>query len=259
MNNIQLQPGLYTNIFPVTLPEEAVTIMVIKRTQVVDLRALRTDIEGQKANVFVYAHKNCVYGYGQDAIAFLAGKDFQEDKIFLRDIPALAAHVVMDGLILSALSKGFWQREKNSPKGFEARAKIFHPSPKGVTSQGKVKVFAGYDLRCAHYPAVESLGLVVDVVWAYQDEQGNPLNMHQMRIKNALNEALVIQEEFLRSTRTKTQEEFLRSTMRFNLQISQMRMHDYLLPFAQEFHEFTLPCGGQAQLGSIPFRVILGR
>lgn len=245
MGNVQLQPGIYTNIFPVTLPEEAMTIMVIKRKQVVDLRTLRTDIEGQKANVFIYAHENLVYGYGQDAIAFLSGKDFQEDKIFLRDIPALAAHVVMDGLTLSALSKGFWQKEKTSPKGFEARAEIFHPSPKGVTSQGKVKVFAGYDLRCVYYPAVESLGLVVDVIWAYQDEQGNPLNSHQMRAKNALNEALVIQEEYLRGT------------TRFNLQISQMRMHNYLLPFAQEFHEFSLPCGGQAQLAAIPFPVIL--
>ncbi len=245
MNSVQLQPGLYTNIFPVTLPEEAVTVMVIERAQAVDLRTLRNEIEGQKAKFFVYAHKNHVYGYGRDALTFLSGRDFQEDRIFLRDIPTLAAHVVMDGLILSALDKGFWQRERTSPKGVEARAEIFRPSPKGVTPQGRVKVFAGYDLRCVYYPTVESLGLVVDVIWAYQDEHGNPLNTHQMRVKNALNEALVIQEEYLRGT------------TRFNLQISQMRMHNYLLPFAQEFCEFLLPCGGKAQLASIPFPVIL--
>jgi hypothetical protein len=66
-----------------------------------------------------------------------------------------------------------------------------------------------------------------------------------MRARNALNEALVVQEEFLRGT------------TRFNLQISQIRMHSYLLPFAQEFHTFLLPCGGQAQLESVPFPVIL--
>lgn len=62
-----------------------------------------------------------------------------------------------------------------------------------------------------------------------------------------MNEALVIQEEYLRGTN------------RFNLQISQIRMHDYLLPFAQEFQTIPLPCGGQARLKLEPFSVILGR
>ncbi|MBI4762920.1 MAG: hypothetical protein HZC39_13525 [Chloroflexi bacterium] len=245
MSQVQLQPGIYTNIFPVILPDEPVQVMVTSRAKAVDLRSLRNEIDSAQAQVSVYAHNDRVYGYGQESVTFLLARGFEKSQMLLKDTPVLAARVVLEGLIASALSKGFWQRRKISPKGFDARAEIFQLSPKGITTQGKVKVFAGYDLRCAYYPAVESLGLVVDATWAYQDENGTPLNMPQMRARNALNEALVVQEEFLRGT------------TRFNLQISQIRMHSYLLPFAQEFHTFLLPCGGQAQLESVPFPVIL--
>ncbi len=246
MGNVQLQPGIYTNIFSVTLPDEPVTLMEIQRALAQDLRALRNEIEQAHLRVHVYAHKDHVYGYGEDANTFLATRGFRTTTVLFNEVPALTARIVLQGIIDIALAKGFWQRRKMSLRGVDARTEIFRPTPKGITTQGKVKVFAGYDLRCAYYRAVESFGVVVDVIWAYQDEQGMPLDTPHMRGQNAMNEALVIQEEFLRGTN------------RFNLQISQIRMRDYLLPFAQEFQCIPLPCGGQACLNPEPFQVILG-
>jgi hypothetical protein len=246
MDKVQLQPGIYTNIFPVILPDDPVTFMEIQRAQATDLRELRNEIEQANQHIFVYAYKDRVYGYGQDASNVLSAKGFAKITVLLKQVPALAAHVVVQGIIDAALVKGFWQRRRMSLKDVEARTEIFRPTPKGITEQGKVKVFVGYELRCAYYPAVESFGLVVDVTWAYQDEHGVPLNPSQMRARNAMKEALVIQEEFLRGTN------------RLNLQIAQIRMHDYLLPFVREFQSIDLPCGGQAHLEPEPFPVILG-
>jgi len=246
MDKVQLQPGIYTNIFPVILPDEPVSFMEIQRAQATALRELRNEIEQANQRVVVYAHRDRVYGYGEDAETFLSAKGFGKTSVLFEQVPALATHVMLQGLIDAALAKGFWQRRKMSLKGVDARTEIFRPTPKGTTVQGRVKVFVGYELRCAYYPAVESFGLVVDVTWAYQDERGTPLNTPQMRTRNALNEALVIQEELLRATN------------RLNLQIAQIRMHNYLLPFVQEFQSIALPCGGQARLEPEPFPVILG-
>jgi len=247
MDKVQLQPGIYTNIFPVILPDEPVSLMEIQRSQAPDLRTLRNEIGQTNQCVTVYAHRDYVYGYGADATTFLSTKGFGPATVLFKDVPALAAHVVLQGIIDNALAKGFWQKRKMSLKSVDARAEIFKPAPKSTTVQGKVKVFLGYDLRCTYYSAVESFGLVVDISWAYQDEHNTPLNTPQMHARNAMNEALVIQEEFLRGTN------------RFNLQIAQIRMHNYLLPFAQEFQSIDLPCGGQARLEPEPFSVILGR
>ncbi len=247
MDKVQLQPGIYTNIFPVILPDEPMPFMKMQRARVTDLRALRSEIEQANQRVFVYAYRDYVYGYGDDANIFLTAKGFITTTLLFKDVPALTARIVLQGIIDIALAKGFWQRRKMSLKGVDARTEIFRPTPKGITMQGKVKVFAGYDLRCAYYLAVESFGVVVDVAWAYQDEHSMPLDTPHMRDQNAMNEALAIQEEFLRGTN------------RFNLQISQIRMRDYLLPFAQEFQSIPLPCGSQARLEPEPFSVILGR
>lgn len=244
MDNVQLQPGIYTNIFPVILPEEPVTVMVIERAKAVDLRPLIAEITHSHVQVDVYAHKDKVYGYGQDAETFLATKGFSKQQIRLVDLPALAAHIVIEGLVSLALTKGFWMRKKFSPKGVMGRTEIFRQQPAGVV-QGNIKIFAGYDLRCSYYSAVESLGLTVDVVWAYRDKNDTPLTTRQMWESNALSEARVIQEEILRGTN------------RANQQISKIRLHHYLLPFVQEFAGIPLFYGGQARLETVPFPVIL--
>lgn len=242
MDTVQLQPGIYTNIFPVTLSDPQVTVMVIERKNLKDLRSLEAEIAD--SNVLLYARRNLVFGYGEDALTFLRGQGFSATQVSLKDEPELSAHLVIEGILSAALAKEFWQRKKFSPKGVTGRTEIFRPQPAGMLSQG-IQLFAGYDLRCSYYTTVDSLGLVVDVIWAYQDRDGKPLNTRQMHERNAMNEALLIQEELLRGTN------------RVNTQISQIRMHKYLLPFAQEFRVFSLPCGGQAQLGSVPFPVIL--
>ncbi|WP_298982423.1 hypothetical protein [Caldilinea sp.] len=245
MDEVQLPPGIYTNIFPVALPEEPVTVMAIERAKAVDLRPLINEIRASGVPVQVYAHQDRVYGYGQDAASFLSTKGFQATQIHLPSLPALGAHLVIDGIVSLALARGFWQRRRLSPHSVVGRTEIFRQQLAGVVARGNVRVFAGYDLRCTYHAAVERLGLIVDVVWAYQDKNGDPLNTRQMSERNALTEALVVQEEFLRGTN------------RINQQISQIRMHRYLLPFAQEFQNVPLPCGGEARIAPLPFPVLL--
>lgn len=246
MDIVQLQPGIYTNIFPVNLPEEPITVMVIERARAADLRGLRAEVAQAGVQVRVYAHRDRVYGYGQDAVDFLSFKGFQETQIALPSVSALGAQLVIDGIVSLALKRGFWQKNKTSPFSVMGRTEIFRPQPAGVVAGGNVKVFAGYDLRCAYHAGVESLGLIVDVIWAYQDSNRNQLSTRQMRALNALTEALIVQEEYLRGTNN-----------RVNQQISQIRMHRYTLPFVQEFAQVPLPCGGQAKIESAPFSVML--
>jgi hypothetical protein len=245
MDNIQLQPGIYTNIFPVILPKEQVTIMAIERAKAVDLRPLLVEISSVAAQVQIYAYKDYVYGYGKDAMSFLAPKGFRETQVDLLTFSALGAHLVIDGIVSLALDHGFWQRKSFSPRSVIGRTEILEPQPAGVISQGSIKIFAGYDLRCTYHEAVESLGMIVDVIWAYQSKSGTFLNPRQMREYNAMSEALIIQDELLRGTN------------RVNSQISQIRMHRYILPFVQKFQSVPLPCGSEAHINPIPFQVIL--
>lgn len=245
MDNVQLQPGIYTNIFPVILPDEPVTVMVIERSRATNLRPLVDDIANADVQVQVYAYKDRVFGYGQDAASFLSSKGFHQEQVHLSDWHDLGAHLVIDGIVALALERGFWQRKRFSPRGVVGRTEIFRPQPSGTVAQGNVKIFAGYDLRCTYHAAVDSLGLIVDVIWAYQDRNGNSLNPRQMRAQNAMTEALYVQDELLRGT------------SRVNPQISQIRMHRQILPFVQEFQAIPLPCGGDAYIEPIPFQVIL--
>lgn len=245
MDSVQLQPGIYTNIFPVILPDEPVTVMVIERSKATDLRPLIADITHAEVQVQVYAYKERVFGYGQDAVSFLSSKGFHDERVHLPNLHTLGAHLVIDGIVALALERGFWQRKRFAPRGVVGRTMIFRPQPAGIVARGDVRIFAGYDLRCTYHAAVESLGLIVDVVWAYQDRNGNSLHPRQMRAQNAMTEALYVQEELLRGT------------SRVNQQISQIRMHRHVLPFVQEFQDIPLPCGGNAHIESVPFQVIL--
>lgn len=238
-NQVQLQPGIYTNIFPVILPTGHIKVMISERDKHPDLRALRSEIAEKDWRAGVYAAGKCVYGYGQQA-SNLTSKEFHEEDILLQDHPALTARFVIDGLVDTAKQRGLTQQF------LKGRARILRPNPHGVTRNGKVKVFLGYDLRCVYYEEVQSFGLIVDIVWNFFDETGQPLNTPQVKERGVMNEVTVIQEEYLRGT------------TQFNLQISQIRMQNYLLPFVQEFRSFSLPCGGSAQLEPEPFRVILG-
>lgn len=245
MDSVQLLAGIYTNVFPVILPEEKVTVMVIERSKASDLRPMNEEIARAGAQVQIYAHKDRVFGYGRDAVDFLSTKGFQETHVRLFEHYALGAHLVIDGIVSLALGRGFWLRKNFSPLGVIGRTEIFRSQPTGIVAQGSVKIFAGYDLRCAYHVAVESLGLIVDVIWAYQDRDGNPLSTREMAKRNAMTEALCIQEELLRGT------------CRVNSQISKIRLHQQILPFVQEFQSVPLPCGGEAHIESVPFQVIL--
>lgn len=244
MNGVQLQPGIYTNIFPVILPDEAITVMVTHRSNFTSLQGLRDEIAAYSVPVRVYACKNLVYGYGEGAPEFLASKGFEEDRVLLQELPDLAAHIVVESILSYALSMRFWQRKERSPRNNIGRVEIFRPEPKETLKQG-IRVFPGYDLRCAYYHSVERLGLTVDVSWAYQDENGELLSQKEMYQRGAIGEAWIVQEEILRGTN------------RINTQVSRIIMHKYLLRFIREFENIPLSCGGQARLEAVPFGVIL--
>ncbi len=238
-----LEPGVYVNIFPITLPEEAVHFMVASRGSFPDLRSLRKRIYDAGRNIQLYAHSDSVYGYGTE-MEYLVHEGFEEELLYLADFPQLTAHLIEEGI-----------RELLGTEGFEARIGkgrlvVFPINRSTPTANGMIKVYQGYDLKSTFWrdQFLEKLafGLVVDVTWAIRDKLGQPLNMHQIAQLNAVTQVAQIQGEYLpRSTR-------------INTEVARQRLQEQIVPFVQGHPEFELPCEATARLSPQPIRIIIG-
>lgn len=241
MAQVHFDPGIYTNVFPAELPADPVTVMSTERGKFPDLRPLREKIQTCGWNARVYAAGSTVYAYGAD-MRQLAKDGFTEQQILLAKHPRLASCLIVEGLVDAVGTEQYWS------KFGKGRQAIYRPNPVGKAANGKVQVYLGYDLR-AIYWGTESdrrFGLVVDIAWAFRDEQGQPLDMHQVAQRNATIQVAQIQGEYLPGKRL------------INTMVAQQRLQEQILPFVHEHAEFTVPCGGTVRLGSGPVRVILG-
>lgn len=241
MSHVRLDPGIYTNVFPVTLPEEPVLVMITARKDFTDLRPLREKIRVSGWNTRVYATGGSVYGYGTDAHR-LGDVGFHAASILLSANPGFAARLILEGLADAARSEGYEVRFSR------ARLSMFGPSPFGKTPGDEVFIYLGYDLRALYWgdKANPSFGLVVDVTWAFRDGAGNHLDMREVAERGATVQVAQIQGEYLQGG------------SRINTEVSRRRLLEEILPFVQSRCMFTLPCGGSALLETEPARVILG-
>lgn len=244
MNPIQLDPGIYLNVFPVTLPDDPVSVVQADRASWPDLRNLREGIKNR--NVWVYADGKIVYGYGPDR-AILKDQGFQETEVRLRETPKLAARLIVEGMVRLLRQEGYKALHR------KGRWQLYHPNQFKKVAGGKVRVHRGYDLRAFFWKDIVAdqlaFGLIVDIVWALRDNANQPLNLRQVRQQYGYN-AIVSIGQF--------QGEYLPGSNRINTEVARQRFQENILPFIRSHSEFELPCGGQARVRAEPIRAILG-
>ena len=246
MNRIHLDPGIYLNVFPVEIPEDALTLMTAPRASFQDLRPLRHSLSEANTDAWVYADGDVVYGYGPDA-ASLETQGFQRSSLRLAEAPRLATRVIVEGVVNALRTEGY------EPLFRKGRWQVYHPSQFTGIAGGRVRVHRGYDLRAFFWKDIVAdqlaFGLIVDIVWALRDNTNQPLNMHQIRQQYGYGSTIAIGQ---------VQGEYLPRSSRLNTEVARQRFQEHILPFVQSHSEFALPCGGRARLLSEPIRVILG-
>lgn len=237
-----LDLGIYSNIFPVQVPDTTVEVMTAKASGYRDLRGLREEIRAASCNLRVYRLEDIVLGYGSD-LDWLADKRFEKQQIPLYRYPKWCARMIIEGLTDLLRSQGY--REWFG----KGRIKLYEPQPFRKAAQGHLNVFPGYDLRSIYWRREKQVlfGLIVDICWEIQDASGNRLTTPEVAQFNAMAEIAQIQGEYLPDNR-------------INPEVSRMRLQNHILPFVQQNNRFVLPCSGSIEVivSNVPLRVILG-
>lgn len=236
-----LDPGIYTNIFPVHIPDATVEFMCASVNAYLDLREIREHIRASCRSIRVYRLEDIVLGYGSD-LDWFADKGFERQSKRLYDYPQWCSRMIVEGLV--DLLKEQDYREWVG----KARTTLYEPQPFRRAAQGRLRVFRGYDLRSIYWKENQPLfGLIVDICWEIQDANGKRLSSPEIAQYNAMAEIAQIQEEFLPGNR-------------INPEVSRLRLQNHILPFVQSNCKFNLPCNKSvaATVGMVPLRVILG-
>lgn len=237
-----LDLGIYTNVFPVHIPNATVEVMTAPASAYPSLRELREQISASSRSIRVYCLEDIVLGYGSD-LDWFAGKGFERQCKRLYDYPKWCSRIIVEGLVdlLKEQSYREW-----IGKG---RTILYEPTPFRQAAQGRLRVFRGYDLRSIYWWKENQplFGLIVDICWEVQDTNGKRLNPQEIAQYNAMAEIAQIQEEFLPGNR-------------INPEVSRLRLQNHILPFVQSICKFALPCGRniEATVACVPLRVILG-
>lgn len=242
MANEYLDPGVYTNIFPVYLPDKIVDVMIITASAYPCLRELREQIRASSQDIRVYRLEDVVLGYGAHS-DWLASKGFRKEQKRLMDYPKWCARLIVEGLVDLLKKQGY--REWIG----KGRTTLYEPKPLGQAAQRRLSVFRGYNLRSIYWrkEGQPLFGLIVDICWEIQDTNGKRLSSHEIAQYNAMAEIARIQDEFLPGNR-------------INPEVSRLRLQNHILLFVRQNSRFALPCGEsiEAALDSMPMRVILG-
>ena len=237
---VPLDPGIYTNVFRVDVPTEAVALLVAPSSVYPDLRTLRREIEENRWDVRLYRSRDKVFAYGpqKDVLVKL---HFQEQTILLHDEPEFCARCILEGLGDHIKKQGHREHHR------KGRVTYYESQPYGITTQGALRLYRGYDLRTIFWRQEDNLlfGLIIDICWQIQDESGSSLGPAEIAQQGAMREVAQLQEEIL-------------PTGQVNTEVSRLRLQQHILPFVDKYNSFALPCGGMATLDTIPVRVILG-
>ncbi|GIV89158.1 MAG: hypothetical protein KatS3mg055_1676 [Chloroflexus sp.] len=237
-----LDPGIYTNIFPVQIPDETVEVMCASTNAYPSLREIREQIRASCRSIRVYRLEGIVLGYGSD-LDWFADKGFERLHKRLYDYPKWCSRMIVEGLVDTLREHGYRERVG------KGRTTLYEPQPFRQAAQGRLCVFRGYDLRAIFWWKEKQplFGLIVDICWEIHDANGKRLSSPEIAQYNAVTEIAQIQEEFLPGNR-------------INPEVSRLRLHNHVLPFVQSHCKFTLPCSKSvvATVGTVPLRVILG-
>jgi hypothetical protein len=242
MNRVSLDPGLYVNVFRVTLPDERVSVMVASPSDCPSLRELRNEIGRAAWQARVYRSDQDVFGYGPD-MQQLGTKGFQLREVGLLDHPKWSTRLIIEGLGDRLKEQGYrWLVGLG-------RTTVYESQPYRTAASGQLRIFRGYDLRTIylwkeHHPI---FGLIVDICWEIQNGNGQRLGPATIAQYNAVAEVAQIQDEYLPGNRV-------------NPEVSRLRLQNHILPFVRQHREFALPVSEdiKATLEEIPLRVIVG-
>ena len=241
-----LDPGIYTNIFPVEVPQEAIHLRKAPRSRFPDLRPLRQELSEENLRAWVYAAEDAVYGYGPDA-QMLEKYGFQGVLLRLMEAPRLATRVIIEGFVDALREQGY---EILFRKG---HWQAYYSREYTTVAKGEVLVYRGYDLRSFFWKDIATqeiaFGFTVDVTWAFRDSANQALNLSQIKRQCGDYVVLAIGQ---------VQGEYLPGSRRLNTEVARQRLQEHILPFVQKHSEFAIPCGGDAYLIPVPVRVVLG-
>jgi len=243
--NIHLDPGIYLNVFPISIPQNAFEIMKAPRGLFSNLQQLRQKLEGLGKKAWLYVDKDVVYSYGSDA-GVLEKEGFQKTYLRLTTAPKLATHIITKGIVNTLIKDGY----KTIPR--KARLQLYHPNQFSKVADGNVRIYRGYDLRSIFWKDAATrqitFGLIVDVIWILRDSSNKPINMYKIRKQYGYQAVITIGQ---------IQGEYLPNSNRINSEVARQRFRDHILPFVRRYSEFDLPWGGQARILPEPVRVIL--
>lgn len=247
---ITLDPGFYTNLFEVHVPNDNnIPIMIVERSNYPDLRTLREEIKNKGWDVLVYApvRSKILYGFGKD-MQLLSSKGFRQDKINLLDEPHLTAKMIFEAFIKKSQELNFFPFFSKD----KGRCRLFNQNEVRTTSDRKVKLYPGYDVRVIFLKdQIENnlvFALIVDVTYTLKDFNDKPLNFRDIVTKfgkSTLKEIRQLQNDLIPTG--------------INKEVSRQRLLEDIVPFVEKFSEIDLPCGGlKGQITPSPTRIILG-
>jgi|YNPMSStandDraft_2_1061718.scaffolds.fasta_scaffold06021_2 hypothetical protein len=246
IQSVFLEPGLYTNVFEVVIPAKPVDVMVASTSHYPDLRPLREEIERNSWRCRVYRVRDQVFGYGGERNV-LANKLFRATQLSVQNEPALCTRLILEGLSDQLRNKGYreWSRK--------ARLTLYEPEPYRDAAGGRLQVYRGYDLRSIWWKQERQVrfGIVVDVRWEIQDKEGKRLSTPEIAGYKAVTGYKAVIEI------GQIQDEFL-TNEKINTEVARLRLQNHILPWVRDHSRFSLPCGGEATISTMPVRVIMG-
>ena len=245
--------GIYSNLFQVHWGIQDAELMKVERSNFPDLRDLRKQIRDKQIDAQVYALDKDVYGYGQQQVDLEKFGFVKEDRHL--DLPELVSRLILEGFVDSLTSAGY------SCNYMYGKAIAFQLNTPLLTLPNGVNLFRGAEI-CSQFlfdQENENVAyfIIVDPRFKYTDQTNRALNTQELVSKYG--------SATLKQLRTK-QGDFAPSGG-INLEVSRQRLADFILPFIDKRHEFTLPCwalqdgrlsfGILAQIELNPIRVIL--
>ncbi len=243
-----LDPGYYSNMFEVNIPDVEIEFMTAERRLYPNLKDLRKEIEGSGKEVYVYAPESSskVFGYGKDA-EWLLSKGFLQEKIKLLEEPRLTGRLILEGVIEKAKELGY----APMPEKEKGRCVLFNERDFKETSDGNVRVYRAFDIRVIFLrdPLEDKLKyfLIVDVHYPLRDKSGNTLNYKQIVNRfgsKTLREVRQIQKDLIPTG--------------INREVSRQRLLEDIIPFVKEIEKLYLPCGIEAKIIPEPCRILVG-
>jgi hypothetical protein len=239
-----MDTGVYLNLFQVDFADQVVTLMKSDRSAFAQLRDLRRHISERGIRASVYAVHEDVFGYGPEQQG-LSQMGFRPTTLRLSETPQLTSRLILEGFVEALSDAGYsyvWEF---------GRAIAFQLGKPLLELPAGVRLFRGVQVAPVYFhdPETERLtfALALDAVFGYRDTAGTTLSPREIVARFGA--------ESLRRLRTR-QGDFAPGGG-INIEVSRQRLTDFIMPFVQARHTFSLACGIPAELMQAPTRVIL--